>query len=89
MRYFIDDLPKDKLTARSIFHACVKDPAVRMVEMVFFANIFLTKVPVMNIPWSKSRIATFFYSSLVKAYKYGQRNVDKLEIVLRILVPPN
>ena len=36
-------LPKDKSTTCSISRMCVKDRAVKMAEMAFFANIFLPR----------------------------------------------
>ena len=37
---FIEDLPRDKLTARSALWACAKDRAVRVAEMAFFLQVF-------------------------------------------------
>ena len=40
---FIEDLPMDKLTARSALWACAKDRPVRVAEMAFFAIFFLSR----------------------------------------------
>ena len=40
---FIDDLPRDKLTACSALWACAKDRPVRVAEMAFFAIFFLPR----------------------------------------------
>ena len=40
---FSDDLPRDKLTARSALWACAKDRPVRVAEMAFFAIFFLSR----------------------------------------------
>ena len=38
-----EDLPRDKLTAHSIFCMRTKDRAIKIAEMAFFANIFLLR----------------------------------------------
>ncbi|MCG8626036.1 MAG: hypothetical protein MJE68_29065, partial [Proteobacteria bacterium] len=40
---FIEDLPREQLTARSALWACAKDRTVRVAEEVSFATIFLTR----------------------------------------------
>ena len=40
---FLEDLPREQLTARSALWACAKDRTVRVAEKAFFAIIFLTR----------------------------------------------
>ena len=51
------------------FHVRVKNHTVRDSRNSVFCEYFLTMVCIMNIPRSKSRIATFIYPSLVKDHK--------------------
>ena len=50
VKIFIEDLPRDKLTARSVLWACVKDHPVRVAVIAFFAIFFLTTMLFPNIP---------------------------------------
>ena len=40
---FIEDLPRDKLTARSDLWACAKVRTVKVAEIAFFASFFLPR----------------------------------------------
>ena len=47
---FVEDLVRDKLTARSVFRARARDRAIKIAEMAFFAINLLTTVFFTNIP---------------------------------------
>ena len=47
---FIEDLPRDRLTAHSALWACAKDRTVRVAVKAFFAIFFLTMMLFLNIP---------------------------------------